>query len=90
MCRCTGASCRFGERLHGINALTAPAFDPVSKQPELKHTAVRVERAALPWSLVAFAYVDGGRDPVAVADELREIARELSGDERATCLPAPR
>jgi assimilatory nitrate reductase catalytic subunit len=67
---------------HGINTLTVPAFDPVSKQPELKHTAVRVERAAPPWSLVAFAYVEGGRDPVAVADELREIARELSGDAR--------
>ena len=64
---------------HGINALTLPAFDPISKQPELKHTAVRVERAALPWSLVAFAYVEGGRDPVAVCDELREIARTLSG-----------
>lgn len=65
---------------HGINALTLPAFDPVSKQPELKHTAVRVERASLPWSLVAFAYVERGRDPVAVVDELREMARELSGD----------
>ena len=63
---------------HGINALTLPAFDPISKQPELKHTAVRVERAELPWSLVAFAYVEGGRDPVAVCDELREIARTLS------------
>ena len=63
---------------HGINALTLPTFDPISKQPELKHTAVRVERAALPWSLVAFAYVEGGRDPVAVSDELREIARTLS------------
>jgi assimilatory nitrate reductase catalytic subunit len=72
---------------HGINALTVPAFDPVSKQPELKHTAVRVERAALPWSLVAFAYVgnagEGGRDPVAVCDELREIARTLSDDGRS-------
>ena len=27
---------------HGINA-----FDPISEQPELKHTAVRVERVAL-------------------------------------------
>ena len=63
---------------HGINALTLPAFDPISKQPELKHTAVRVERAELPWSLVAFAYVESGRDPVAVGDELREIARGLS------------
>jgi assimilatory nitrate reductase catalytic subunit len=68
---------------HGINALTLPALDPVSKQPELKHTAVRVERALLPWSLVAFAYVanagQDGRDPVAVCDELREIARTLPG-----------
>lgn len=72
---------------HGINALTVPVSDPVSKQPELKHTAVRVERAALPWSLVAFAYVgvagESGRDPVAVCDELREIARMLSDDGRA-------
>ena len=68
---------------HGINALTLPAFDPISKQPELKHTAVRVERAALPWSLVAFAYVEGGRDPVAVCDELREIARTLSASDNA-------
>ena len=65
-------------RSHGINALTSPALDPISKQPELKHTAVRVERADLPWSLVAFAYVEAGRDPVAVCDELREIAGTLS------------
>jgi len=63
---------------HGINALTVPVCDPVSKQPELKHAAVRVGRAALPWSLVAFAYVEGGRDPVAVTDELREVAQDLS------------
>ena len=63
---------------HGINALTLSAFDPISKQPELKHTAVRVERAQLPWSLVSFAYVQGSRDPVAVCDELREMARSLS------------
>ncbi len=63
---------------HGINVLTISTFDPVSKQPELKHTAVRVDRAELPWSLVAFAYAEHGRDPVAVCDELREIARDWS------------
>jgi len=62
---------------HGINALTLPVTDPLSKQPELKHTAVRVERAQLPWSLVAFAYTGDSRDPVAVCDELREVARTL-------------
>ncbi len=35
----------------GVNALTVPAFDPVSKQPELKHAAVRIEPAELPWRL---------------------------------------
>ena len=38
----------------GINELTLPALDPSSRQPELKHCAVRVERADLPWCLVAF------------------------------------
>jgi len=37
----------------GVNALTIGALDPVSRQPELKHCAVRVEAAALPWRLVA-------------------------------------
>jgi assimilatory nitrate reductase catalytic subunit len=38
----------------GINELTLAALDPSSRQPELKHCAVRVERAELPWRLVAF------------------------------------
>jgi assimilatory nitrate reductase catalytic subunit len=33
----------------GINALTNPAADPDSRQPELKHSAVAVEAAQLPW-----------------------------------------
>ena len=33
----------------GANELTLADFDPHSKQPELKHAAVRIERAALPW-----------------------------------------
>ncbi|MGL4232910.1 MAG: molybdopterin dinucleotide binding domain-containing protein, partial [Casimicrobium sp.] len=64
---------------HGVNALTNGAFDPISKQPELKHTAVRVDRAALPWQLVAFAYVND-RDPVAVCDELCEIAAQFPNE----------
>jgi assimilatory nitrate reductase catalytic subunit len=39
----------------GINALTLPKFDPQSKQPELKHAAVAVEKIALPWQLVAIS-----------------------------------
>jgi assimilatory nitrate reductase catalytic subunit len=37
----------------GINEATIGAVDPDSKQPELKHAAVRVEHAKLPWRLVA-------------------------------------
>jgi assimilatory nitrate reductase catalytic subunit len=43
-----------GRERMGINELTLPALDPSSRQPELKHCAVRVERADLRWGLVAF------------------------------------
>ncbi len=33
----------------GANELTLSDFDPHSKQPELKHAAIRIEKAALPW-----------------------------------------
>jgi assimilatory nitrate reductase catalytic subunit len=44
----------------GANALTVQAFDPVSKQPELKHAAVQVERLELPWQLVVMRSVTKG------------------------------
>lgn len=36
----------------GVNALTLPAYDPVSKQPELKHAAIKIEKIELPWRMV--------------------------------------
>jgi assimilatory nitrate reductase catalytic subunit len=47
-----------GRESAGTNTLTCPAFDPDSRQPELKHAAVKVEPAALSWRLVAFAQLD--------------------------------
>ena len=41
----------------GVNSLTLPAFDPLSKQPELKHSGVRLEPVDLPWQL--FALIEG-------------------------------
>jgi assimilatory nitrate reductase catalytic subunit len=38
----------------GVNTLTTAAACPVSRQPELKHAAVRVTKAELPWRLIAF------------------------------------
>jgi assimilatory nitrate reductase catalytic subunit len=51
-----GARFLGGEGRRGVNELTLGALDPSSKQPELKHCAVRVESAALPWRLVAFGH----------------------------------
>lgn len=41
----------------GTNVLTLPAYDPLSKQPELKHAGVEVDKVELPWQL--FALVEG-------------------------------
>jgi assimilatory nitrate reductase catalytic subunit len=59
-----------GANAPGVNALTLPAVCPQSKQPELKHTAVRIEPARLPWQLVAAAWL-----PAAEALALREALR---------------
>ena len=42
----------------GVNALTQPAFDPLSKQPELKHAAIEVEAVDLPYQVVAMRRFD--------------------------------
>jgi len=52
---------RGGRASHGVNALTSPAFDPHSKQPELKHAAVRILKAELPWRYLVFGWVDESR-----------------------------
>jgi len=35
----------------GVNAMMPPNFDKTSKQPELKHTAVKIEKLVLPWRM---------------------------------------
>ena len=52
---------RDGHTLTGVNALTTSAYCPSSKQPELKHAAVRIEPAALPWQLLAAAWLPAER-----------------------------
>ncbi len=41
----------------GTNVLTQPAFDPLSKQPELKHAGIELDKVELPWHF--FALVEG-------------------------------
>lgn len=47
-----------GDGTYGVNALTLPVLDPVSKQPELKHAAVKILKAELPWRFLAFGWID--------------------------------
>ncbi len=70
-----------GERLAGINALTNPAFCPQSKQPELKHAAVKVVKAEPAWTLLGVAWL-----PQATAT--REALAALMGRfDFASCVP---
>ncbi|MEB0137041.1 molybdopterin-dependent oxidoreductase [Actimicrobium sp. CCC2.4] len=46
-----------GDGSHGVNALTSPALDPSSKQPELKHAAIKILKAELPWRFVVFGWI---------------------------------
>ena len=61
-----------GERLAGVNALTTSAYCPSSKQPELKHAAVKILKAELPWSLLALAWLPEA-DALATREQLRQI-----------------
>jgi len=72
-----------GSALAGVNALTSPRYCPTSKQPELKHAAVHIARAALPWRLLALAWL-----PAAEALARLQALRELLADFAfATCVP---
>ena len=72
-----------GVRHAGVNALTTGAHCPDSFQPELKHAAVEVTRADLPWRLTAAAWL-----PSARAVALREKFRATLGTYAyAACLP---
>ncbi|OUM01257.1 nitrate reductase [Variovorax sp. JS1663] len=72
-----------GELLAGVNALTTSAFCPDSKQPELKHAAVKILKAEMPWSLLALAWL-----PQDTSLEAREALRTLmAAFPFASCVP---
>jgi assimilatory nitrate reductase catalytic subunit len=66
----------------GANALTLSAFDPFSKQPELKHAAVRVDRVAMTWrrSFACAATADAQRAASALLGRFDYAGLSLSGD----------
>jgi assimilatory nitrate reductase catalytic subunit len=63
-----------GEPLAGVNALTTSAYCPSSKQPELKHAAVKILKAELPWSLLAMAWLPEG-DVLAARAQLKTLMK---------------
>jgi assimilatory nitrate reductase catalytic subunit len=72
-----------GERLAGINAITTSAYCPSSKQPELKHAAVKILKAELPWNLLAVAWL-----PEEAAHSARTRLQQLMARfEFASCVP---
>ncbi len=75
-----------GQPLAGVNALTTSAYCPGSKQPELKHAAVKVLKADLPWTLLGLAWLPTDRALLA-----RESLRRLmSRFPYASCVPFAR
>ena len=68
---------RAGAGSHGVNALTVAAVDPSSKQPELKHAAIKILKAALPWRFVAFGWVAADQ-VLQLQSTLREYFKHFS------------
>jgi assimilatory nitrate reductase catalytic subunit len=67
----------------GANALTTPAFCPRSKQPELKHSAVKIVKAELPWRLLAVAWLPENQAWQA-REQLRDVMPQFI---YAACVP---
>jgi assimilatory nitrate reductase catalytic subunit len=72
-----------GARLAGVNALMPSAYCPQSKQPELKHAAVKLLKAELPWHLVAAAWLPQ-HEALAAQQQLRALMPDF---DYAHCVP---
>ncbi len=66
-----------GAASEGTNTLTIAKLDPDSHQPEFKHAAVKVEPAALPWRLVAFAHA-AERGLARVLEDVRALQGDVA------------
>jgi assimilatory nitrate reductase catalytic subunit len=58
----------------GVNALANSARDPVSRQPELKHSAIAIEPAGLPWQAAGWLRGDAATLRQRLAPWLRRFA----------------
>jgi assimilatory nitrate reductase catalytic subunit len=67
----------------GVNGLTSGARCPTSRQPELKHCAVRITRADKPWRLLAAGWFA----PAEVPDLRRALAALGASLDHASLVP---
>ncbi|WP_296491354.1 nitrate reductase [Rhodoferax sp.] len=72
-----------GERLGGVNALTSGSFCPDSRQPEFKHTPVKILKAEMPWQLLAMAWLPQSQG-IAARTALQSLMAQF---DFATCVP---
>ncbi|MEK9802083.1 MAG: nitrate reductase, partial [Curvibacter sp.] len=72
-----------GLPLAGVNALTTSSYCPTSKQPELKHAAVKILKAELPWTLLGLAWLPADR-ALAAREALRRLMTRFP---YASCVP---
>lgn len=62
----------------GVNVLMPSAVDEISKQPELKHTAIKIEKLDLPWRISVMRSIQN-------LDVLQKIRALLINFEYASC-----
>ncbi|MDI1258861.1 nitrate reductase [Aquabacterium sp.] len=72
-----------GRPMTGVNALTVSTFCPKSKQPELKHAAVKISKAQYPWRLLAVAWMPQDQ-ALAVREALKPL---MSAFAFTSCVP---
>ena len=72
-----------GEPLAGVNALTTSAYCPSSKQPELKHAAVKILKAEMPWTLLGVAWLPSQQ----ALDTRRQLQALMARFPFASCVP---
>ena len=66
-----------GGATYGVNGLTQSSLDPSSKQPELKHAAIKILKAELPWRFLVFGWVDAA-GVLALQAQLRPYMRKFA------------
>ena len=66
-----------GSGTFGVNALTLPTFCPSSKQPELKHAAVKILKTELPWRFLVFGWIDQDKS-LALQSALRPYMKRFA------------